>query len=161
MEIADAPDLTYCLRLDPAALKRLRLAGTAGRGPDRSLAAATGRIGAVRVLPAAQLLRHDGDADVTLNEATTGISQNGAAFYRDVAPGLYNIALTPTDPYPHQFKTVTVRPGDVYYVRIDTLSKVPCNLFPTARCSEDTFIMTLIDPPVGMQESQGLHLISG
>jgi hypothetical protein len=98
---------------------------------------------------------------VTLNEATTGISQNGAAFYRDVAPGLYNIALTPTDPYPHQFKTVTVRPGDVYYVRIDTLSKVPCNLFPTARCSEDTFIMTLIDPPVGMQESQGLHLISG
>jgi hypothetical protein len=98
---------------------------------------------------------------VTLNEAPTGISQNGAVFFRDVAPGRYDMALTPTLPYPHQFKTVVVKPGDLYYVRINTLPNVACTRFPAARCTEDTFIMTLVDPATGLQESHGLHLTTG
>jgi hypothetical protein len=80
---------------------------------------------------------------------------------RDVPPGRYDITLAPTLPYPGQFKTVVVRAGDVFYVRIGTLPYLGGRFGVTERSYGDTFILTVVDPRVGVQEIQGLRLIGG
>ena len=99
---------------------------------------------------------------VYLNGLATGVSQNGAVLYRDVAPGRYDLAVFSPGFYPDQFKTVVVKAGDLFYVRIDTLPKPPCGRFGAAEpCNVDTFIVTVVDPAVGLQQIQGLRLIAG
>lgn len=99
---------------------------------------------------------------VYLNGVATGVSQVGAVLYRDVAPGRYDLAVFSPRPYPDQFKTVVVKAGDVFYVRIDTLPKPPCGRFqPAEPCNTDTFLVTVVDPAVGAQQIQGLRLIAG
>lgn len=98
---------------------------------------------------------------VFLNGTATGISQVGAVLYRDVAPARYDISVESRRSYPNQFKTVVVKAGDVFYIRIDTLPKLPCTIFPSEACFTDTFIVTLVDPAIGFQQIQGLRLIAG
>jgi hypothetical protein len=98
---------------------------------------------------------------VLLNATQTGISQVGAVLYRDVAPARYDISVLSPRAYPDQFKTVVVKAGDVFYIRIDTLPKLPCNRVPADPCSADTFIVVTVDPAVGFQQIQGLRLIAG
>ena len=99
---------------------------------------------------------------VYLNGVATGVSQNGAVLYRDVAPGRYDLAVFSPRPYPDQFKTVVVKAGDVFYIRIATLPKPPCGRFdPGEPCNTDTFVVTVVDPAIGLQEIQGLRLIAG
>lgn len=97
---------------------------------------------------------------VYLNNAPAGISQNGAVFYRDVAPGVYAISVAPSLPYPNQFKTVVVKPGDVFYAQIATLPELGGRFNITQRSYGDTFIVTLRDPATGAYETQGLRLSS-
>jgi hypothetical protein len=98
---------------------------------------------------------------VLLNATQTGVSQVGAVLYRDVAPGRYDISVLSPRAYPDQFKTVVIKTGDVFYIRIDTLPKLPCNRAPTETCSADTFIVVAVDPALGFQQIQGLRLIAG
>ncbi len=98
---------------------------------------------------------------VFLNGAATGVSQVGAVFYRDVAPARYDIAVWSPRSYPDQFKTVVVKAGDVFYIRIDSLPKLPCGRTTAEPCSTDTFIVLAIDPAIGFQQIQGLRLIAG
>jgi hypothetical protein len=98
---------------------------------------------------------------IYLNGTTTGVSQVGAVLYRDVAPGRYDLSVFSLRPYPDQFKTVVVKAGDAFYVRIDTLPKPSCNLVAAEPCYADTFIVTVVDPAVGYQQIQGLRLIAG
>jgi len=95
---------------------------------------------------------------VYLNNQPTGISQNGAVFYRDVAPGVYAISIAPSLPYPNQFKTVVLKPGDVFYAQIGTLPQLDGRFNTTQRSYGDTFIVTLRDPATGAYETQGLRL---
>lgn len=95
---------------------------------------------------------------VYLNNKPTGVSQNGALFYRDVPPGVYAISVAPSLPYPHQFKTVVVKPGDVFYAQIGTLPQLGGRFNVTERSYGDTFIVTLRDPATGAYETQGLRL---
>ncbi len=67
-------------------------------------------------------------------------------FYRDVSPGVYDISVAPSLPYPNQFKTVVVKPGDVFYVQIDTLPQLGGRFNISERSYGDTFIVTLRDP---------------
>jgi hypothetical protein len=98
---------------------------------------------------------------VLLNATPTGVSQVGAVLYRDVAPARYDISVSSPGAYPDQFKTVVVKAGDVFYIRIDTLPKQPCARNPTAPCYVDTFIVVAVDPAIGFQQIQGLRLIAG
>lgn len=98
---------------------------------------------------------------VYLNGTPTGVSQNGAVLYRDVAPGRYDLAVFSPRTYPNQFKTVVLGPGDIFYVRIDSLPKLACTRSPAEPCFTDTFIVTVVDPFLGYQQVQGLRLISG
>jgi hypothetical protein len=95
---------------------------------------------------------------VYLNNERAGISQNGALFYRDVAPGLYTISVAPSLPYPNQFKTVAVKPGDVFYVQIAPLPSTGGRFNINQRDYGDTFIVTIRDPATGAYETQGLRL---
>ena len=95
---------------------------------------------------------------VYLNTDPTGISQNGALFYRDVAPGAYNISVAPSLPYPNQFKSVVVKPGDVFYVQIAALPAIGGRFDLTQRSYGDTFIVTVRDPAYGAYETQGLRV---
>jgi len=98
---------------------------------------------------------------VFLNGTATGVSQLGAVFYRDVAPARYDISVWSPRSYPNQFKTVMVKAGDVFYIRIDTLPKLPCSGAPAEPCFADTFIVLVVDPAIGFQQIQGLRLIAG
>ena len=99
---------------------------------------------------------------IYLNNTATGVSQGGAVLYRDVAPGRYDLTVFSPRPYPDQFKTVVVKAGDAFYVRIDALPKQSCGRFVAAEpCYTDTFIVTVVDPALGSQQIQGLRLIAG
>lgn len=95
---------------------------------------------------------------VYLNASATGISQNGALFYRDVAPGTYAISVAPSLPYPNQFKSVVVKPGDVFYIQIAALPAVGGRFDLTQRSYGDTFIVTVRDPVSGSYATQGLRV---
>ena len=95
---------------------------------------------------------------VYLNNQRAGISENGAVFYRDVPPGEYAISVAPSLPYPNQFKTVVVKPGDVFYAQIAPLPTTGGKFNVNERDYGDTFIVTLRDPAVAAYETQGLRV---
>jgi hypothetical protein len=95
---------------------------------------------------------------VYLNNEAEGVSQNGAVFYRDVTPGTYMISVAPSLPYPNQFKTVVVKPGDVFYAEINSLPPTGGRFNVNARDYGDTFIVTLRDPVSGSYATQGLRV---
>lgn len=99
---------------------------------------------------------------VYLNGTPAGVSQPGAVFYRDVAPGRYDLTIQTDRYYPNQFKTVVARAGETFYVNIDTLPRTACNKGGgSLDCSADAFILTVVDPTRGFAAIQGLRLISG
>ncbi len=99
---------------------------------------------------------------VYLNGKPTGESQPGTVFYRDVAPGRYDLTIQTDRYYPNQFKTVVPRAGETFYVNIDTLPRTACNKGGgSLDCSADAFILTIVDPARGFTDIQGLRLIGG
>ena len=106
------------------------------------------------------------ESTVILNGVPAGISQTGAAFYRDVAPGRYTISLTSRGVYPNQFKTVELAAGQTAYARIESFrawcndSGGGLNGGSSAGCY-DTFVVELIDPAVALGEMRDLSFIRG
>jgi hypothetical protein len=97
---------------------------------------------------------------LSLNNVPTATAQNDAVLYRDVAPGVYSITVSPTLPYPNQFKTITLKPGDVTYVQIGTLPKL-ADMSPTQRSDQDTFIVSIVDTATGAYQVYNLRQIPG
>jgi hypothetical protein len=96
-----------------------------------------------------------------LNGAPAGVTQNGGVLVRDMLPGTYLISVAPSEPFPGQFKTIAVRAGDMFFVNIQPLPS-PCTrvILGSTRCSGDTFIVTVVDPQIGLHEVQGLRLLA-
>src|SRR5579885_3092706 len=93
-----------------------------------------------------------------LNGQPVGVTETGAVFYRDVPPGQYTIAVQSEEPYPNQFKTVVLQPGQVAYARIESLrSWSSCASGGDgdggggATSCRDTFVVQLIDPRVAQR----------
>lgn len=97
---------------------------------------------------------------VYFNGAPVGVSQVGSVFYRDVAPGQYDISVWSPGVYPNQFKSVVVAAGDSFYARIDTLPKPPCAIPRVGGECADTFIVTVVDPISAREQIQGLHFLA-
>jgi predicted small lipoprotein YifL len=88
-----------------------------------------------------------------LNGETVGASIPGGVFYRDVAPGTYEIKVLSLGLYPNQFKTVAVRPGDTYYAKIESLrSWSGDDNGDLSSFVSDTFVVVLIDPNQARRE---------
>jgi hypothetical protein len=100
-------------------------------------------------------------APVSLNGQSTGISQLGGMFYRDVVPGPYAVTVASQRAYPDQFKTVAPHAGETFYLRLSTLPRLPCRVIAGAECTDDAFTVEVVDPAVAARELQGLQLTSG
>jgi hypothetical protein len=100
---------------------------------------------------------------VALNGQPTGLLPRGNVLYRDVAPGSYTISFSPTRPDPYQFKTVTLGPGDVAYVKLAALPVRPCNWFGPGigDCDINGYTAMIMNPAGAQQEIQRLTLIAG
>lgn len=100
---------------------------------------------------------------VSLNGRSVVTLPRGDVVYRDVPPGTYTVAFKPTRPFPDQFKTFTVAPGEVTYVKIEPLPEIPCagtlGGDTTIACDISGFTSVVIDPVLGRQEIRGLRLV--
>jgi Protein of unknown function (DUF2846) len=107
------------------------------------------------------------ESTVMLNGAPVAVSQTGAVFYRDVAPGRYTISVQSRGVYPNQFKTMTIGAGETAYVRIESLrawcndSGGGTNGGGSATGCYDTFVVQLVDPAVALGEMRNLWFIPG
>ncbi len=78
---------------------------------------------------------------IYLNDAASQISEPGGISFRDLPPGDYHISVDSQGTYPHQFKELVLRAGDVRYVKIQSLR----NWYRHGMAFErDTFIVELI-----------------
>lgn len=97
---------------------------------------------------------------VFLDHASIGFLPRGDVVYRDLPPGRYTIRFSPTRPYPHQFKTLTLASRQTVYVKLEALPHYPC-LLPRqiGGCVMNGYTAVVIDPAVARREIRGLNLI--
>jgi hypothetical protein len=86
-----------------------------------------------------------------------GSSAPGTVFYRDVAPGTYEVEVRSDELYPNQFKTVRIAPGSITFVKIQEQP-----LWGQSGPDQGaTFVVTIIDPAIGSAEISRLRLVPG
>jgi hypothetical protein len=81
---------------------------------------------------------------IYLNDAPAEISEPGGISFRDLAPGEYHISVDSQGTYPHQFKTLILRAGDVRYVKIESLATWYASFGHHHFGQRDTFVVELI-----------------
>jgi hypothetical protein len=92
--------------------------------------------------------------DVYLNGATVGVSRGGAVFYRDVAPGTYEISVYSIGVVQNANKHVALKPGDTVYAKVESLHA----WFGGGGGGEgggydpDTFVVMIVDPAQAQRE---------
>ena len=99
---------------------------------------------------------------VWFNDERVGDSAPGTYFYRDVRPGTYTINLRSERPYPDQFKTVTVAPGSVTFVKVWAIDDYAVSVPPVhthhmhfdglVLSLPNTFVDTVMAPAVALPE---------
>lgn len=95
---------------------------------------------------------------VSLNRARLGDSAPGTVFYRDVAPGTSEVEVRSDNLYPDQFKTVTLMPGRITFVKIQEQPSWNKSAFGV---KGTTLVVTVVDPALGTAEIGGLRLVPG
>ena len=143
--------------LPVAALSVLLVAGCDSAPPLRwndlpPLAAGQGRIFFYRELG---LYDPPDWTAVSLNGSQIGQSRPGAAFYRDVAPGTYEITVRSEGLYPDQFKRVVLAAGDTVFAKIHALRGYEES---ATESTEVAFAVTIVDPAVAQGEMARLRL---
>lgn len=96
--------------------------------------------------------------EVSLDRAPLGNSAPGTVFYRDVAPGSYEVEVRSDRLYPDQFKTVKLVPGGITFVKIEEQPDWGKSAFGA---KGTTFVVAVIDPALGRAETAGLRLVPG
>lgn len=81
---------------------------------------------------------------IYLNDAPAQISEPGGISYRDLPPGQYHISVDSPGVYPHQFKELVLRAGDVRYVKIESLASWYGGIGHHHFGQRDTFVVELI-----------------
>lgn len=95
-----------------------------------------------------------------LNGGVVGTSIPGGVFYRDVAPGTYEIKVLSLNLYPNQFKTITLHPGDSYYAKIESLRAwAGDDNGDLSSFVSDTFVVVLIDPNQARRELELMRYV--
>jgi hypothetical protein len=98
---------------------------------------------------------------VRLNGQIVGVSQPGAAFYRDVPPGVYHVTVDSEGRDVDQFVTVAVAPGQQVYVQVQVSKYWDCGGGSRgAGWCRDTFYTRLQLPRVGAAAVASLPLTS-
>lgn len=95
---------------------------------------------------------------VSLDHVPLGDLAPGTAFYRDVASGTYEVEVRSDKLYPDQFKTVTLMPGRITFVKIQEARSWGGSGFGP---KGTTFVVTVVDPALGTAEIGGLRPVPG
>jgi len=94
---------------------------------------------------------------IYLNDAAAEISEPGGISFHDVPAGEYHISVDSQGTYPHQFKTLVVRAGDIRYVKIESLR----NWYRGPFWYRDTFVVELIPERQAQDEIADKRYIPG
>ena len=98
---------------------------------------------------------------IYLNDAPAQVSEPGGVSFRDLAPGEYHISVDSQGTYPHQFKMLTLRAGDVRYVKIESLASWYASLGHRHFGYRDTFVVDLIPERQARSEIADKRFIPG
>ena len=90
---------------------------------------------------------------IYLNGMPLALSEPGAASFRDIAPGGYEISVFSPGLYPNQFKKVLLHPGETIYVRIESLR----NWYRGFNWEKDTFVVSLVSESDARADMAGLR----
>lgn len=89
---------------------------------------------------------------VTMNGVYAGYAQLGGAFYRDVPPGIYHVEVESYGRDFDQSTNVALVPGQVAYVKIESLDSWSTIIGAGFVSKRDTFYARLTWPPVARAE---------
>ena len=83
---------------------------------------------------------------IYLNGQPSAVSEPGGVLYRDVPLGSYLVAVDSYGVFPEQSKTVAVKGGETYYVKVESLRSWASGGGMNDDYERDTFVVVLIDP---------------
>jgi Protein of unknown function (DUF2846) len=95
---------------------------------------------------------------IYLNQAPADISEPGGISFRDLPPAEYYISVDSQGLYPHQFKTLVLRSGDIRYVKIESLKDWITN---SRLWYRDTFVVEFIPERQAQGEIGDMRYIPG
>lgn len=98
---------------------------------------------------------------IYLNDAPSQISEPGGVAFRDLPPGDYHISVDSEGIYPHQFKELVLRAGDVRYVKIESLANWTTGRGPGHIGYRDTFVVELIPERQAQSEIADKRFVPG
>ena len=98
---------------------------------------------------------------IYLNDAPSEISEPGGISFRDLPAGEYHISVDSPGTYPHQFKTLVLRAGDVRYVKIESLASWYASFGHHHFGNRDTFVVELIPERQARSEIADKRYIPG
>jgi len=95
---------------------------------------------------------------IYLNDAAADVSEPGGISFRDVPAGEYHVSVDTDGTYPHQFKGLVLRAGDIRYVKIESLR----NWTHRGKAWErDTFVVELVPERQAQSEIADKRYIPG
>jgi hypothetical protein len=94
-----------------------------------------------------------------LNRQAVGISIPGGVFYRDVLPDTYEVSVYSPGAFPNQFKSIAVKPGDVFYAKIESLRSWYGSSGVFRAFERDTFVVAIIDPNQARAEFERMRFV--
>jgi Protein of unknown function (DUF2846) len=84
--------------------------------------------------------------ELYLNGTPAGASVSGGVFYRDVAPGAYDISVYSVGAIANADKQVALKPGDTVYAKVESLHSWFGATGDGGGADPDTFVVVLVDP---------------
>jgi hypothetical protein len=96
---------------------------------------------------------------VRFNGRIVGVSQPGEAFYRDVAPGDYDVTVDSPGRDVDQFARVAVAAGQQLYIQVQVSKLWDCSGSAMASC-RDTFYTRVQPPQIGAAAIASLRRIA-
>jgi len=94
---------------------------------------------------------------IYLNSQRSVISEPGGVLYRDVPQGSYFIAVDSYGVFPEQSKTVAVKGGETYYIKVESLRSWASGGGANDNYERDTFVVVLINPEQARHEIPNLE----
>lgn len=94
-----------------------------------------------------------------LNRQVVGISIPGGVFFRDVPPDTYEVSVYSLGAFPNQFKTIAVKPGDVFYAKIQSLRSWNSGNGRFSPFEPDTLVVAIIDPNQARAEFERMRYV--
>lgn len=93
---------------------------------------------------------------IYLNSRASAVSEPGGVLYRDVPQGAYLISVYSYGIYPDQDKSVAVKGGETYYIKVESLRAWASGGGENNDYERDTFVAVLVDPKRARQEIPNL-----